>query len=73
MFKDFVNTFNQLSKDLGYAEINFTASDYSVICDIVNQQLVDKHRSAVDKPETLEMEPLFIIILEKALENLSKR
>lgn len=73
MFKDFVNTFNQLSKDLGYAEINFTASDYSVICDIVNQQLVDKHRNAVDKPASLEMEPLFISILEKALEKLSKK
>lgn len=73
MFKDFVSTFNKATKRMGYTEINFNDADYATICDVVNQQLVDKHRSAVDNPEALEMEPLFIIILEKALEKLSKR
>ena len=74
MFKDFVATFNKAAKQrMGYTEINFTDTDYATISDVVNQQLVDKHRNAVDKPESLEMEPLFIIILEKALEKLSKK
>lgn len=73
MFKEFVSTFNKAAKRMGYTEINFTDTDYATISDVVNQQLVDKHRSAVDKPESLEMEPLFIIILEKALEKLSKK
>lgn len=73
MFKDFVATFNKAAKRMGYTEINFTDADYANICDIVNQQLVDKHRNAIDKPEALDMEPLFIIVLEKALEKLSKK
>ena len=73
MFRAFVETFNYSAKRLGYDKVNFDARDYGDIIDKVNQDLADKCREAKKNPDNIVVEPLFVMVLSRALDLLANK
>ena len=73
LFRAFVETFNDSAKRLGYDKVTFDEKDLGLIVDRVNQDLADKSREAKKSPDNIVIEPLFIMVLSRALDLLATK
>lgn len=73
LFRAFVETFNDSAKRLGYDKVIFEEKDFGLIVDKVNQDLADKSREAKKSPDNVVIEPLFVMVLSRALDLLANK
>lgn len=69
-FKAFVEAFNAAFEGI-FVPVNFTAADYSQICQDVNKELNQQHRNGEKNADNIVVEPLFIMILREAVRTLA--
>lgn len=72
VFETFITLFNRIMKPMGFATVELDSEDMATICTNVNQTLSNIRKKANGSKESVNLEPIFILVLKEACSYLSE-